>query len=75
MEHTERMDSWKNIANYLKRDVATCRKWMKKYQLPVYRIDAKSKRSSVFAFKNEIDIWFIEKAKKQSRMFKKSGSL
>jgi hypothetical protein len=32
---------------------------------PVYRIDKKSKRSRVFAYKSEIDQWFKKRAGKQ----------
>jgi hypothetical protein len=33
----------------------------KKYGLPVYRIDKKSSRFRVFAYKKEIDQWFRDK--------------
>jgi hypothetical protein len=63
MKTIRRMDSWKTIARYMNRDVATCMKWAKTYGLPVHRIDAHSKRSRVFAFKSEIDAWFEKRAK------------
>lgn len=59
----DRLDSWKEIANYVKRDISTCRIWKKKLDLPVYRIDKKSNRSRVFAYRSEIDRWFKERAK------------
>lgn len=59
----ERFDSWKEIADYLKRDVSTCIKWAKEYQLPVYRIDPKSLKSPIFAYKREIDLWFQSRGK------------
>lgn len=58
MDPDDRLDSWKDIAVYTRRDVATCMKWAKLYHLPVYRIDNKSRRSRVFAFKAEIDQWY-----------------
>lgn len=61
-----RLDSWKSIALYLKRDVKTCMQWAKSYGLPVYRIDENSKRSRVFAFESEIDEWFVAKANKSN---------
>jgi len=47
----------------MQRDVSTCIKWEKELGLPVYRIDIKSKRSRVFAYKSEIDKWFKNRAK------------
>jgi len=58
MHKIERIDSWKNIAKYIDRDIATCMKWAKLYDFPVYRIDNKAKKSCVFAYKSEIDKWF-----------------
>lgn len=58
----DRLDSWKEIANYVNRDARTCFKWANKLGLPIYRIDKKSKRSRVFAYRSEIDQWFKNKA-------------
>ncbi len=63
METMERLDSWKDIAKYIGRDVATCVRWAKLYRLPVYHIDKDSPRSSVFAFKSDIDRWFKDRTK------------
>jgi hypothetical protein len=52
-----RLDSWKEIAVFLKCNIRTCQRWEKKLQLPVYRIDNKSDRSKVFAYKTELDRW------------------
>lgn len=49
----ERLDSWKEIAAYLNRDVSTAQRWEKKKGLPVHR-----KLGTVFAFKPEIDAWW-----------------
>jgi len=57
----ERLNSWKEVANYIGRDIGTCRRWTKKLGFPVYRIDKDSPRSRVFAFKSDIDEWFIKK--------------
>jgi hypothetical protein len=59
----DRLDSWKEIADYIGRNVGTCIKWTKYLDLPVYRIDKKSSRSRVFAFKSEIDQWFKNRKK------------
>ncbi|HEX5216793.1 MAG TPA: hypothetical protein VFV98_15135 [Vicinamibacterales bacterium] len=53
-----RLDSWKAIAQYLTRDVATARRW-EKMGLPVRRVPG-GRGSSVFAFTEEIDQWLAE---------------
>ena len=52
----ERLDSWKEIAAYLKRDERTVRRWEKE-GLPVRR-HAHKKQASVYAFKPDIDAWW-----------------
>ena len=51
----ERLDSWKAIADYLQRDVATVRRWEKGLGLPVHRVGGTGR--SVFAYPPEIDDW------------------
>lgn len=51
-----RLDSWKEIADYLKRDVRTVIRWEKEKRLPVHRVPG-GKRQAVFAYPHEIDIW------------------
>lgn len=53
----ERLDSWKEIAAYLRRDVRTVQRWEKKEGLPVYR-HQHDKLGSVYAYKLELDKWF-----------------
>ena len=57
----ERLDSWKEIAAYLKRDVTTVRRWEKREGLPVHR-HLHERRDSVYAYKNEIDTWWAGRA-------------
>jgi TRAP transporter TAXI family solute receptor len=52
----ERLDSWKEIAAYLKRDVATVRRWEKREGLPVHR-HLHHKLGSVYAYRSELDSW------------------
>jgi hypothetical protein len=77
----QRFDSWKEISLHLKRTIRTCYRWNKDLGLPVYRVDIVSKRSKVFAYKNEIDEWFKRKshtggrktqAGRRKRSFKKN---
>src|SRR4051812_44172611 len=51
-----KLDSWKEIAAYLKRDVATVRRWEKREALPVHR-HVHEKLGSVFAYPSELDSW------------------
>src|SRR5918994_5492634 len=51
-----RLDSWKEIAAHLKRDVATVRRWEKREGLPVHR-HLHEKLGSVFAYTDELDAW------------------
>jgi len=53
---SERLDSWKEIAAYLKRDESTVRRWEKE-GLPVRRHVHKSK-PTVYGYKSEIDVWW-----------------
>src|SRR5438105_15602600 len=55
---SERLDSWKEIAAYLKRDESTVRRWEAE-GLPVHR-RAHKKQASVYAYKSEIDAWWQE---------------
>ena len=52
----ERLDSWKEIAVYLHREVRTAERWEKHEGLPVHR-HRHPNASSVYAFKHEIDTW------------------
>jgi len=52
----ERLDSWKEIAAYLKRDERTVRRWEQE-GLPVHRHMHK-KQASIYSYKAEIDAWW-----------------
>ena len=52
----DRLDSWKEIAVYLGREVRTAQRWEKREGLPVQR-HVHAKASSVWAFRHEIDAW------------------
>lgn len=66
MECPECLESWKDIAVYLKRDVRTVQRWEKSIGLPVHRIQD-SKSGSVYAHTSEIDGWRRERALKIAR--------
>jgi Tol biopolymer transport system component len=52
----DRLDSWKEIAGYLKRDVTTVQRWEKREGMPVHR-HVHDKMGSVYAFRTELDAW------------------
>ena len=52
----EQLESWKEIARYLKRSVRTARRWEHEEDLPVHR-HVHHTRASVFAVRAEIDAW------------------
>lgn len=52
----ERLGSWKEIANYLSRDVTTVQRWEKREGMPVHR-HLHDKRGSVYALAEELDQW------------------
>ena len=51
-----RLDSWKEIAAYLRRDERTVRRW-EKDGLPVHR-KVMNKKAAIFAYTEEIDAWW-----------------
>ena len=52
----DRLDSWKEIAAYLKRDVTTVQRWEKREGMPVHR-HLHDKGGSVYALTQELDDW------------------
>lgn len=52
----DRLDSWKEIAAYLNRDVTTVQRWEKRERMPVHR-HLHERVGSVYAFRAELDEW------------------
>ena len=52
----DRLDSWKEIAAYLNRDVTTVQRWEKREGMPVHR-HLHDRMGSVYAFRAELDAW------------------
>jgi TolB-like protein/Tfp pilus assembly protein PilF len=50
-----RLDSWKEIADFFRKDVRTVQRWEKSNRLPVHRYPDKS--GSVYAYTSELDAW------------------
>jgi Tol biopolymer transport system component len=52
----DRLDSWKEIAAYLNRDVTTVQRWEKREAMPVHR-HLHDRIGSVYASRAELDAW------------------
>jgi Tol biopolymer transport system component len=52
----DRLDSWKEIAAYLNRDVTTVQRWEKREGMPVHR-HVHDRIGSVYASRAELDAW------------------
>lgn len=55
-----RLDSWKEIASYLERDVTTVQRWEKREGMPVHR-HVHTRAGSVYAFSAELDAWLQQR--------------
>src|SRR6476646_2694080 len=53
-----RLDSWKEIAEYLRRGITTVQRWEREEALPVRR-HLHSTSGSVFAYVDDIDAWLF----------------
>lgn len=57
MSADDRLDSWKEIAAYLRRGARTVQRWEAEEGLPVHRLQHE-KLGSVYAFRSELDAWW-----------------
>ena len=57
-----RLDSWKEIALYVRREVRTVQRWEKRERMPVHR-HIHPNGSTVYAFREEIDAWLMGRRK------------
>src|ERR671919_2049075 len=53
----DRLDSWKEIAGFLQRDVRTVQRWEKQTGLPVHR-HADSHLRTAYAYRSELEAWW-----------------
>ncbi len=56
----QKLQSWKEIAAFLGKDVRTARRWNAERGLPVHRVPG-GKGASVFAYIDELEAWFHER--------------
>jgi hypothetical protein len=54
------LESWKEIASHLNRNIRTCQMWEREMGLPIHRLDG-SPKARVFAYRDELDSWLDEK--------------
>lgn len=59
----DRLGSWKEIAAYLRTAERTVQRWETEEGLPIHRLTHR-KRSTVFAYKSEIETWLDERSSK-----------
>ena len=55
----ERLDSWKEIAAYMRRSVRCVQRWERTEGLPVLR-HQHAKGATVYAYRHEVDQWWEE---------------
>ena len=61
----DRLDSWKEIAAHLHRDVTTAQRWEKREGMPVHR-HLHDRMGSVYAFREELEAWAATRQPKSS---------
>ena len=61
-----RLDSWKEIAAYLRRGTRTVQRWEREEGLPVRRLHHE-KLGSVYAFPKDLDAWFARRVDRPAR--------
>ena len=61
-----RLDSWKEIAAYLRRGARTVQRWEREEGLPVHRLQH-GKLGSVYAYPAELDAWFASRGARPRR--------
>jgi Tol biopolymer transport system component len=61
----DRLDSWKEIAAHLHRDVTTVQRWEKREGMPVHR-HLHDRMGSVYAFRAELEAWAAGRQLKSS---------
>lgn len=59
--NADRLDSWKEIASYLNRNVRTVQRWEALESMPVHR-HFHAKAGSVHAFRSELDAWRTQRS-------------
>jgi dienelactone hydrolase len=72
MDKGNMLESWKEIAAHLHRNVRTCQLWERDHGLPVHRLDG-SPKARVFAYPTELDQWLHDKLHEHDRDARPNG--
>lgn len=67
----DKLDSWKEIAVYLDREVRTVQRWEKQEGLPVHR-HHHDRLGTVYAYRSELDDWLKSRQQKKSERNEKN---
>ncbi len=70
----DRLNSWKEIAAYLKREVRTLHRWEVEEGLPIHR-HLHKKRGSVYAYRSELEVWWSERRLRLDKQETTPGNL
>jgi TolB-like protein len=62
----DRLDSWKEIASFLKRGARTVQRWEREEDLPVHRL-RHGKLGSVYAYQAELEAWWSRRGRELER--------
>lgn len=77
---SERLDGWKEIAAYLKREMRTVQRWEKSEGLPIHR-HGHGNLATVYGYKSELDVWLktrqpaFDDPRKEGRVGKDAGQI
>src|SRR5215813_12454596 len=55
-----RLESWGEIASYLRREIRTVQRWERNLGLPIHSLSV-GKNASVYAYPSELDKWYKER--------------
>jgi TolB-like protein/Flp pilus assembly protein TadD len=69
----DHLDSWKEIAAYLRRQVRTLQRWERAENLPVHR-HHHDRLGSVYAYKSELDAWRHQREPQARRQLTPGGN-
>src|SRR5215467_10504705 len=58
-----RLESWGEIASYLRREIRTVQRWERNLGLPIHRLSV-GRQSAVYAYPFELDQWYREREAK-----------
>lgn len=70
---SQRIDSWKGIAEYLHRGARTVQRWEREEGLPIHRLQHE-KLGSIYAYAGELDAWWAKRGARLENETPAAGS-